>query len=65
MGLVVAKLASNDTDLTRSLYSIAVFLHTLRFKKIVHPNISFGIYVTMAYMSFLAVPPLLMNLLAR
>ena len=45
--------------------SIAVFLHTLRFKKIVNPKISFGIYVTMAYMSFLAVPPLLMNLLAR
>ena len=42
--------------------SIAVFLHTLRFKKIMKPTYAFSAYLAMAYASFLAVPPLTMKL---
>jgi len=42
--------------------SIAVFLHTLRFKKLMKPTHAFLIYLGMAYASFLAVPPLTIKL---
>lgn len=42
--------------------SIAVFLHTLRFKKLLRPRLSHGIYVTMAYLSFISVPFLCIKL---
>lgn len=42
--------------------SIAVFLHTLRFKKLLSPRLSHGIYVTMAYLSFISVPFLCIKL---
>jgi len=42
--------------------SIAVFLHTLRFKKILKPTHAFSIYLAMAYASFLAIPPLTLKL---
>lgn len=42
--------------------SIAIFLHTLRFKKLMRPRHSFLTYLAMAYASFLAVPPLCMKL---
>lgn len=45
--------------------SIAVFLHTLRFKKIMSPRLAHMIYVGMAYASFLAVPPLLLSLVKK
>ena len=43
--------------------SIAVFLHTLRFKKKLKPRLAHGIYVVMAYMSFMSVPFLCMAML--
>ncbi len=36
--------------------SIAVFLHTLRFKKVLPPRLTFGIYLTQIYFTFSAVP---------
>ncbi len=38
--------------------SLAVFLHTLRFKSKLSPRLAHGIYILLAYFSFLAVPPL-------
>ena len=32
--------------------SIAVFLHTMRFKKLLPPRVAFSLYVAMAYASF-------------
>lgn len=43
--------------------SIAVFLHTLRFKRILKPTYAFTIYLAMAYASFLAIPPLTLKLI--
>mmetsp|Transcript_9133 Transcript_9133/g.23224 ORF Transcript_9133/g.23224 Transcript_9133/m.23224 type:complete len:150 (-) Transcript_9133:210-659(-) len=45
--------------------SIAIFLHTLRFKKLMKPRHSFLTYLAMAYASFLAVPPLCIKLLSE
>lgn len=33
--------------------SIAVFLHTMRFKKLLPPRVTFSLYVAMAYASFI------------
>eukprot|EP00295_Goniomonas_pacifica_P045363 CAMPEP_0175915810 /NCGR_PEP_ID=MMETSP0108-20121206/10512_1 /TAXON_ID=195067 ORGANISM="Goniomonas pacifica, Strain CCMP1869" /NCGR_SAMPLE_ID=MMETSP0108 /ASSEMBLY_ACC=CAM_ASM_000204 /LENGTH=218 /DNA_ID=CAMNT_0017238321 /DNA_START=77 /DNA_END=733 /DNA_ORIENTATION=+ len=35
--------------------SIAIFLHTLRFKRILPPRVTFSVYVVMAYAPFMAV----------
>jgi len=43
--------------------SFSVFLHTLRFKGLINPRYAHGIYVFMAYTSFLALKPLLLKLL--
>ncbi|GMH54326.1 hypothetical protein TrST_g10523 [Triparma strigata] len=43
--------------------SFSVFLHTLRFKKLIDPRYAHGIYVFMAYLSFLSLKPLLFKLL--
>mmetsp|Transcript_11560 Transcript_11560/g.38007 ORF Transcript_11560/g.38007 Transcript_11560/m.38007 type:complete len:270 (-) Transcript_11560:250-1059(-) len=45
--------------------SIAVFLHTLRFKKILKPTYAFSLYLAMAYASFLAIPPLTLKLVGH
>ena len=36
--------------------SIAVFLHTLRFKKVLPPKLAFSIYLVQIYLTFLAIP---------
>ena len=36
--------------------SIAVFLHTLRFKKVLPPRLTFSIYITQIYLTFSAIP---------
>jgi len=39
--------------------STAVFLHTLRFKKILPPRLTFGIYLVQIYSTFVAIPILI------
>ena len=56
-------LSYDDLKFIRGLFllnvgtvSIAVFLHTLRFKKVLPPKLAFGFYLTQIYLTFSAIP---------
>lgn len=56
-------LSYEDIKFIRGLYllnlgtvSIAVFLHTLRFKKVLPPKLAFSIYLVQIYLTFLTIP---------
>ena len=56
-------LSSDDMKFIRGLFllnvgtiSISVFLHTLRFKKVLPPRLTFSLYLVQIYLTFLAVP---------
>ena len=56
-------LSHGDLKFIRGLFllnagtiSISVFLHTLRFKKVLPPKVTFSFYLIQIYLTFLAVP---------
>jgi hypothetical protein len=56
-------LSKDDLKFIRGLFllnvgtvSIAVFLHTLRFKKVLPPRLTFSIYLVQIYLTFSAIP---------